>query len=102
MLDIYELMHGDRVRIVSKWGPNSQHNPYGLMDHWLGQIMTVREVYGGHVKMMEDIDEYDGNTLPGWNWDNDMIECIVYEEDWQKDMDFCVNPLSSLYETTLS
>ena len=35
---------GDKVRIVSEWGPGCNQNLEGAMDHWLGQVITIRTV----------------------------------------------------------
>lgn len=57
---------GDRVRIVSKWAPDSLHNREGWMDHWLGEVMTISSIvqnFGYH--MYEDQNE--------WIWHPNMI-----------------------------
>lgn len=65
-----ELKPGDKVRIVNE--RTFYMEPCGEMDHWLGKIMTVREVVDGAcaIKMVEDIDEFEGD---GWFWDEEMI-----------------------------
>jgi len=95
-MNIKWLKPSDRVRIVDQWGPSAQFNPDGLMDHWLGQVMTVREIDHDNVKMEEDIDEYDGNSLPGWNWDGDMIECII-DDAPPASYDYEVSPIAELF-----
>lgn len=72
-----QLKPGDKVRIVDK--RTEYMEPFGEMDHWLGKIMTVREMvfvkYNGWTsKMVEDIDEFEGD---GWYWDAEMIVCKV-------------------------
>lgn len=76
--DFKNLKVGDKVRITDKkygefWNDN------GLMDHWLGKVMTVREiltprvVHGKdvvRVKMKEDTEECGGG---GWFWQAEMI-----------------------------
>ena len=57
-----DLYPGVRVRIISEWQDPHTENCEGLMDHWLGQIMTVKDVgngYGG-IRMYEDDDECHG------------------------------------------
>ena len=71
MVNIFDFMPGDRVRIVKKWPPGCKQNPEGRMDHWLGKVMTVRCVYDRYVKMREDIGEWHGD---GWSWFDNMIE----------------------------
>lgn len=97
MVDIYELMYGDRVRIVSEWGPISQVNPNGLMDHWRGQIMTVRTVNEfGSVKMIEDEGECDFHPpYYGWNWNSYTIDYVVGVESATQYGN--LRPLSDLY-----
>lgn len=70
--DFDMLRPGDKVRIVSK-KTGEQWNRLGLMDKWLGKIMTVRENLGNIVLMEEDINEYDD----GWRWHPEMIDCVV-------------------------
>lgn len=38
---------GDHVRIVSEWRSGCYQNYAGLMDHWLGAIMTIKSYNGG-------------------------------------------------------
>ena len=60
---------GDRVRIVDEWSPDCLQSSGGRMDHWLGQVMTVRSIEcinGKNIyRMVEDIQEYNG---AGWFW----------------------------------
>ena len=70
------LKVGDKVRIVSVKKGDSW-NSDGLMDKWLGKIMTVRENFGYKIKMVEDQKEWSN----GWNWYNGMIaEKVVNKE----------------------
>ena len=61
---------GDRVRIVDHrvFGMN----PDGLMDKWLGKVMTIREADNSSnlYKMEEDQQEFCGH---GWTWYDEMI-----------------------------
>lgn len=67
-----EYKVGDKVRIVSK-KVGSQWNSNGLMDKWLGKVMTVRLVCDSCYKMEEDIREWGD----GWTWYPWMIEGIA-------------------------
>lgn len=71
-----KLKPGDKVRIVSKKNGGSW-NSAGLMDKWLGKVMTVCARYGSHVKMVEDKDE--GPFFTGWHWNPEMIKCKIIE-----------------------
>ncbi len=62
------LKVGDKVRIVNKKEGSSWNNR-GLMDKWLGKIMTVRMHNYSTIKMVEDQKEWDD----GWNWHAEMI-----------------------------
>ena len=40
--------------------------------------MTIRDIQGNNkYYMKEDIDEATCNMMPGWIWDDTMIECLV-------------------------
>ena len=79
--EFVSLRPGDRVRIVSEWGEHTCENSMGLMDKWLGQIMTVREVLDRHnVGMEEDIGDRDVSGR-GWWWNRFCIEEIVEERE---------------------
>lgn len=62
---------GDRVRIVDERTENM--NPLGLMDKYLGTIMTIRYVDNtiGYYRMEEDCDET--KRQYGWPWRENMI-----------------------------
>lgn len=49
---------GDKVRIVSAWGPDCCQNVEGKMDQWLGQVMTIRAVDEECYTMVEDEGEW--------------------------------------------
>lgn len=75
------LKPGDKVRIVKK-KTGKKWNDKGLMDKWLGKVMTVRgkdKNFCGVVflSMEEDRKEYLGG---GWSWFPEMIECKVEDE----------------------
>jgi len=78
MIDLVDLSVGDTVRIVATWAPGSLKEPFGAMDKWLGEIMTVREVQQNWALMYEDQDEHFRN---GWSWYPDMIAEIVEKQD---------------------
>ena len=62
---------GDKVRIVSEWNSGCNQNGAGEMDHWLGQVMTIREITTtGSYYMEEDQHEHYGD---GWIWNDNCI-----------------------------
>lgn len=70
---------GDKVRIVHEW-KDSSHNLDGLMDKWLGTVMTVKTCrYGDYYSMLED--QQDCPWSPnGWAWYDSMIEGPAAED----------------------
>lgn len=73
MTSTIPLEPGTRVRIKDHWESGIQ-NANGEMDHWLGEIMTIRRRIGESTyRMEEDVEEiYDG-----WSWspkDFDVID----------------------------
>lgn len=72
------LMPGDQVRIVASRvrGMNSD----GLMDKWLGQVMTVdRRCTDNSLRMLEDKGERPGGGR--WMWTRNMIDRIVDDNE---------------------
>lgn len=78
MVRIRDIVVGDRVKIVSEWDDYTGENSDGEMDQWLGQIMTVREIRGNRLKMVEDREELFGD---GWFWNAHCIDYVVPSED---------------------
>lgn len=71
---------GDVVKIVgiSQFVHCGNRNLDGQMDHWAGKEMTIRDIQGyNKYYMKEDIDEATCNMMPGWIWDDTMIECLA-------------------------
>ncbi len=66
---------GDKVRIKEEIS-KARHACESMLK-WQGKAMTIREVEDDHYKMREDIEDYDGNENPGWDWHEDMIESLV-------------------------
>ena len=66
------LKPGDKVVIVSEWKDpvDGWQNHAGKMDHWLGQVMTIRSIDGTKAWMTEDKEEYCGS---GWSWAPSLI-----------------------------
>lgn len=74
--DSYKV--GDKVKIVDHWNIRTCENKVGMMDKWLGKIMTISgQALGGYL-MKEDNNE---NCGDGWLWNVYSIEGKVVSED---------------------
>ena len=75
------IQPGDQVQIVKKW-VGGGYNSDGLMDKWLGNIMTVKSRDRSDLRMIED--QHDRDDLPGlrggWFWSRPMIERVIHEK----------------------
>ena len=69
---------GDRVRIVplDKLKTCEGINYEGWMNHWAGEIMTIRQCRGKDYRMIEDKEEWHG----GWYWSDEMIAGLAQPE----------------------
>lgn len=70
---------GDRVMISQN---AANHRRWSKrMERFVGTVMTIRglERFGDVIKMKEDIDDFYGNSTPGWNWYLPMIEGIIID-----------------------
>ena len=74
--DSYKV--GDRVKIVDHWNIRTCENKFGMMDKWLGKIMTISGQVLGSYRMKEDYAENGGD---GWSWNVYCIEGKVVNED---------------------
>ena len=72
---------GDKVRIVTDKSKAYGWNSQGLMDKWLGKVMTIRKCdelpLGCIYWMEEDVEENCGNA---WAWGEAMIEGLATDE----------------------
>lgn len=83
MIDESLLVPGVKVRIIDDWDQIDGYrweNLDGLMNKWLGKVMTIREViedscYPTAYHMLEDEDENDG----GWFWVANGFSEVIYE-----------------------
>lgn len=66
---------GDRVRIITDKSKGGIWNLEGLMDKWLGKIMTIRDIGENYYKMEEDYGEHHN----GWFWYEEMIDGLANE-----------------------
>lgn len=81
-LDKYEI--GDKVKIVDAWTDKTWENSEGLMDKYLGTVMTIRDItQKGKYKMHEDKTDFDGD---GWFWNEHCIEGKVVEDTEVKEV----------------
>lgn len=70
MVSLDRLQVGMNIKIVDEWNENSGENKEGLMDQWLGQIVTVSEVYPNYCVLVEEDNRR-------WAWYPSAIDCIV-------------------------
>lgn len=73
LVDTATLHEGDRVRIVSEWNSNCCSNRDGLMDKYLGTVMTVHYADAYSACMIED-----GGA---WAWVDYAIAEVIDDED---------------------
>jgi len=81
---------GDRVLIVPQWPVGAGQNPDGLMDHWLGQVMTIREVETSGVRPYYRMKEDNRD----WHWYEHMIDGLADEFEIKISQDDLMNFLT--------
>ena len=65
---------GDKVLIYRKI---SNFNNAGLMDKWIGKIMTVRKIYDSNsYRMEEDVEEGGFFIGRGWCWETECMKLV--------------------------
>lgn len=69
---------GDRVRIVDHRVAGM--DVHGAMDHWLGEVMTIRAVFQGDCLPYRMKEDYGENFGIGWKWDDEMIVGLAEAE----------------------
>lgn len=71
---------GDKVRIVGEWPKDGSacQNRVGLMDKWLGKVMTIREVCSTYYHMVEDREDR-GGPFFGWAWNAASIAGLAHD-----------------------
>lgn len=92
MVPVKMLLPGMRVKIVDEWNSGCGQNVEGLMDKYLGQIVTVLEIQGGIVTIEEDAGDCKFRTGGHWVWGSMCFDCII-EDEPQEQEDF--EPLSN-------
>lgn len=58
---------GDKVRIVKKWTKACRTNPFGMMDKYLGRVMTIREIVDDGLDLYYRMEE-DTKKGEAWCW----------------------------------
>lgn len=94
MIDISMLQVGDKIRVVNIWPVGGRQNNSGLMDKYLGQILTVREIVPTEkfCRVLEDMSDRNYSpTEKGWAWYSELIDEIVFDKTDEMDD---VNPAS--------
>jgi len=81
MVPIEHLSPGMRVKIVDHWVSGCNQNSKGLMDKYLGQVVTVLNVHDGYVTIEEDFGESISiKRNHHWAWNSKCIDHIVEDE----------------------
>lgn len=86
MVPVETLSPGVRVKIVEQWNDNSGQNLSGLMDKYLGQIVTVLDIQGNFVYIEEDNGDCSFHESGHWNWNKFCFDYIV-EDGAQEDFE---------------
>lgn len=69
---------GDKVRIVRKWGEGCHQNSKGMMDKWLGKVMTIRVAYEDCTYGMQEDKGENGGIA--WLWNEECIAGLACEK----------------------
>lgn len=81
MVPIEMLFPGMRVKIVDEWNAGCGQNIEGLMDKYLGQVVTVLDIDGtGCIRIEEDAGDCAFQECGHWSWAEDCFEYIVEDE----------------------
>lgn len=81
MVPIEMLSPGMRVKIVDQWNEQCFQNNRGLMDKYLGQVVTVLDVQGGSVRIEKDAGDCEFQEGGHWSWGAFCFDCIVVEDE---------------------
>lgn len=69
---------GDKVRIVAEWGDGCGQNSFGLMDKWLGKVMTIKKLLTNCGKLAYEMEEdQEENYGLGWHWNEKCISGLA-------------------------
>ena len=86
MVELKDLAPGMKIKIVDEWVPGCRQNYGGGMDHWLGKIVTVKEIRNTSFIIEEDYGEC--RLQSGhWHWFPNAVDYIVYPDNDLPDID---------------
>lgn len=83
MVDFRDVQPGTKLLVVSERCKGMNYE--GLMDHWLGQVVTCEFKRALSICIVEDAGEYPYQEGGHWYWNANMFECIV--DDNQADFE---------------
>lgn len=89
MIDILDLVPGAKVKIIDEWLPLCGQNAEGLMDKYLGQIVTVMEVNVDEdiVLIEEDAGDCEFRMSGHWIWNAFCFDYIIEDDASDEDFD---------------
>lgn len=73
---------GQKVRVKKYDVRPGYWNMLGEMDKYMGQIVTIKEINGSGIKILEDVSENNGD---GWSWDIENFDPLQFAKDDMKD-----------------
>ena len=77
MVNFEEVIIGTKLKIVNSWLPECNQNPDGLMDCYLGRVVTVKKLWSDRKHLF--IEEDSGR----WLWNEKCFEYIVEDFDFE-------------------
>ena len=75
------------VKIVDRWCSGCGQNIEGLMDKYLGQVVTVLEIQERTVIIEEDAGDCKFQNGGHWAWNSMCFDCIVIETPEHEDFE---------------
>jgi len=70
-----KVKKGDKYRIKIRSKIPSRWNPDGLMNKYMGQVVTIKNCYSSTCVRIEE-DQHDGVGAGGWTWCEEDFELI--------------------------
>lgn len=99
MIDINDLRIGSKVKVVDKWNSSCGQNCEGLMDKYLGQVVTVLEISRDTIRIEEDEGDCPFHQSGRWSWN---AHCFEYILDDMCGEDFDISSKSEILSFILS